>query len=357
MGTGSYMPTLEERVNEHLAAGTDSLYICKNAWALRHRFINQVTGEAIRARCDSWRCLYCGPRKVDLWRQLILSAQPTHFVTLTKVGMTVEEAARVLTTVVQRLRRGTRIEGRKGFRDAYPIEYFTVLERHKQFEENGFHWHLLVKGVEFLPNQAVSEALRSATKGRSYITRVLGVRNHRAVGYVTKYLTKDISRAEQGIRMVEREMIELGLDENGQVQERRTVVLLEATSKARRIRYSRHFFPESVADLRAKLFAGINGNDIDIDTAAVPVVGSGTENGKHVEDDEKPVRSSGWTLYECAPVAQTVEEYQERRREVLQSVLEERQANGRRHARRLLTIWGYQRRELLDSRDDEKLIV
>ena len=78
MLTRSYVPTLEERVNEHLAAGTDSLYMCKNAWALRHHFINKATGEMIRARCDSWRCLYCGPRKVDLWRQLILSAEPTH---------------------------------------------------------------------------------------------------------------------------------------------------------------------------------------------------------------------------------------------------------------------------------------
>src|SRR5712691_11818590 len=49
--------------------GLDTLLRCKNAWALRHKFLNRDTGELIRARCGSWSCLYCGPRKVDMWRQ------------------------------------------------------------------------------------------------------------------------------------------------------------------------------------------------------------------------------------------------------------------------------------------------
>src|SRR6266566_8525016 len=143
------LPTLRERVEEHTRDGMDTLYICPDAWVLRHRFVNRETGETIRARCDSWKCLYCGPRKVDLWRQLIKEVSPTHFVTLTKVGWTVEEAARVLTTVLQYLRRGSRGKGPNhlGAREAYPIEYFVVLERHKNFEKVGFHWHMLVKGV------------------------------------------------------------------------------------------------------------------------------------------------------------------------------------------------------------------
>ena len=31
-------------------------------------------------------------------------------------------------------------------RETYPIEYVAVLERHRDFEENGFHCHLLVNG-------------------------------------------------------------------------------------------------------------------------------------------------------------------------------------------------------------------
>ena len=102
------IPTLDEHLASIEEDERETLYICPNAWALRHRFVNRETGEMIRARCDSWRCLYCGPRKVDLWRQLVRAAEPVLFVTLTKVGWTVEEASWALTTVMQRLRRGYR---------------------------------------------------------------------------------------------------------------------------------------------------------------------------------------------------------------------------------------------------------
>jgi hypothetical protein len=78
----------------------DTLLFCPDAWALRHKFVNTETGETVRARCGSWSCLYCGPRKVDMWRQLVKAAEPTLFVTLTQVGKTLKEAARVLTTVL-----------------------------------------------------------------------------------------------------------------------------------------------------------------------------------------------------------------------------------------------------------------
>jgi len=86
-------------------------------------------------------CLYCGPRIVDQWRQLVKEAAPTLFLTLTKAGKTVEEAARALTTFLQRLRRGSKGNGpnRVDVHEAYPIGYFVVLERrHSNFEENGF---------------------------------------------------------------------------------------------------------------------------------------------------------------------------------------------------------------------------
>ena len=348
------LPSLCERVEEALHDGTDTLYICPDAWALRHRFINQETGEMIRARCDSWRCLYCGPRKVDLWRQLIKEVSPTHFVTLTKVGWTVEEAARVLTTVIQYLRRGSRGKGPNhlGAREAYPIEYFVVLERHKNFERVGFHWHMLVKGIEFLPNQVVSDALRSATKGRSWITKVKAVRNNTAVGYVTKYLTKDITREEKGFREERREMIELGLDENGQLREERRVQVVEVVSKARRIRYSRRFFPESVTELRARLFADLaSSHEIEIDASASG--DTGKQEGEEIpllgEEQQAPPASS-WVLHEHEPFSHDVKEYRRRRRQALREVLSDRQDNGRRLSGRVVNVWDYQRRVLADER-------
>src|SRR5205823_5841133 len=152
--TGRFRP-LSIEVQAELAEqhGLTTLMCCTDAWALRHRFINRETGETVRARCGSWSCLYCGPRKVDMWRQLIKEAEPTLFVTLTRVGKTLKEAARVLTTVLQYIRRGSKGRGKDkiGARPAYPIQVFAVLEEHSDIENVGFHWHLLVKGVDYLP--------------------------------------------------------------------------------------------------------------------------------------------------------------------------------------------------------------
>src|SRR5215470_17539875 len=205
---------LEEQVELVEQYELDTLLFCHDPWALRHTFTNTQTGETVQARCGSWSCPYCGPRKVDMWRQLVKAAEPVLFVTLTQVGKTLKEAARVLTTVLQYLRRGSkgRGKGRVGARPAYPLQVFAVLEEHSDFEHVGFHWHLLVKGVEFLPNQVVSDALRSATGGRSYITKVQRVRNQTAVGYVTKYLTKEIMRESRGIEEEQREVATVVLD-------------------------------------------------------------------------------------------------------------------------------------------------
>src|SRR5256714_5056606 len=211
------LPSLEKQADLVEKHRLETLLFCPDAWALRHVFINQDTGDVVRARCNRWDCLYCGPRKVDQWRQLIKLAEPTLFVTLTKVGWTLEEAARVYTTVLQCLRRGSKGIGRDhiGARPAYPLECFSVLEEHRDFEHVGFHWHMLVKGVEYLPKLTVSEALRSATKGRSYIVDVEGVKKMHAVGYVTKYLTKDVTRDKRAMLEELGEMIVQRVNEQG----------------------------------------------------------------------------------------------------------------------------------------------
>lgn len=88
------LPLLEEQVMLVEKHKVETLLFCPDPWALRHVFINQDTGEVVRARCNRWDCLYCGPRKVDTWWQLVKAAEPTLFLTLTKAGKTVEEAAR-----------------------------------------------------------------------------------------------------------------------------------------------------------------------------------------------------------------------------------------------------------------------
>lgn len=78
------LPSLDEQAALAEKHGLETLLFCPDSWALRHVFIDQETGETVRARCNRWDCLYCGPRKVDQWRQLVKAAEPTLFITLTK---------------------------------------------------------------------------------------------------------------------------------------------------------------------------------------------------------------------------------------------------------------------------------
>src|SRR5690348_1946487 len=100
------VPTMAERVTMHLEDRTYSLHVCPYAWAMRRRLVDEQTGEVRRMRCGRWDCPHCGPRKVDVWRQLVAEAAPTLHLVLTKAGQTVDEAARALTTFMQAVRRG-----------------------------------------------------------------------------------------------------------------------------------------------------------------------------------------------------------------------------------------------------------
>ncbi len=46
------LPTLNEQADIAERHGLETLLFCPNAWALRHVFINQETGETRRARCN-----------------------------------------------------------------------------------------------------------------------------------------------------------------------------------------------------------------------------------------------------------------------------------------------------------------
>lgn len=318
--------------------GIADLLFCPNAWALRHHFINHATGETIRARCNRWDCPYCGPRKVDQWRQLIKAAEPTLFLTLSKAGHTVEEAARALTTFLQYLRRGSKGRGPKhvGARPAYPVEYFAVLERHRNFAANGFHWHLLMRGVDHIPyKEVIQPAWRSARHGEAEIGHIEAIRKPQAIGYVTKYLTKGIAHAEKGTRAVQQEMLVLGLDASGKPALVQQKVSTEVESQARRIRYSRNFFPEQIADLRQRLFSECERQEVCEEGA-----------GKLLTDEERQAIRSSWRLIEEAAPARDRREYKRRRRKVLLEALEDVQAGRRKLSRRVINTWAYQRREV-----------
>ena len=353
---GSRFPLLpfEEQMELARKHRLDTLLFCPDPWALRHRFINQDTGEVVRARCNHWHCLYCGPRKVDQWRQLVKAAEPTHFVTLTKVGWTLKEAARVYTTVLQYIRRGSKGYGphRVGARPAYPIECFAVLEEHSDFEHVGFHWHLLVKGVDYLPKAVLSEALRSATKGRSYIVHVESVKKLHAVGYVTKYLTKDVTSEKRGMREEVRELVVYRLDEQGKLIAECTTQTVQVLSKAHRIRYTRHFFPASTADLRLRLFSELGDTgDIEIDQGVSLDL---EEEVSQALADQSEKKRASWVLYEFEPFSQEIEDYRDRRQAALVESMHDLRAGKSMYSRRVVSIWAYQRRLTRTGKDYSK---
>jgi hypothetical protein len=79
---------------------------------------------------------------------------------------------------MQALRRGSK--GRVGARPAYPVEYFAVLERHEDFEGVGFHWHVLLKGVDFIP---YVEVIKPLWKSATHFNKETG-EGQRMPGYV-----------------------------------------------------------------------------------------------------------------------------------------------------------------------------
>lgn len=337
--------SFEEKVRAVERFHLETLFFCPDPWALRHKFVNEATGETVGARCDRWTCLYCGPRKVDLWRRLVAEAQPTLHVVLTRVGWTVQDASRVLTTALQYLRRGAKGRGRNfiGSRLAYPVECFAVLEEHKNFHKVGFHWHLLVNGVEHLPHQVVSDALRSsmssryAEQDRSYIVRVRGVKNARSIGYVTKYLTKEVVKERRGIRQVEQQQMVYRLDEQGRLIQGTTTRMVEAISHARRIRYTQHFFPESTAALRARVFADLGNGDLALSA------GGAAPDVDETQEGQETVKAS-WVLFEEAPYSDDTDDYHDRRHQAVRESVQRQEEGERLYSGRMVGMWAAQRR-------------
>ncbi len=202
-----------------------------------------------------------------------------------------------------------------GARPTYPVEYFAVLERHSDFVENGFHWHLLLKGVDFVPHEVLKEAWHSARHGVAYVVHIQAIRKPHVIGYVTKYLTKSLSQRERGVRVVRGVTVE---------------------SQARRIRYSRGFFPERVAALRARLFSEQEEQGAEE---------SFEDNGKPLEIEGSSEGRSTWALWEREGFNQERGEYWRRRRSALLEALEDVRVGQRRLSRRVIGVWSYQRSE------------
>jgi hypothetical protein len=183
---------------------------------------------------------------------------------------------------------------------------------------------LLVNGSDFIPHEILKEAWRSARHGVAYIVDVEAIRKPHVIG----------------------------LDEEGKIVEERQTYTVELVSKARRIRYSRHFFPEKVSELRARLFAELEqesmeqpGNEASSHPESASEAGQ-VETDKPVESEPKPVERSSWSLLQCEEFTQDYKEYKRRCRKALLEALIDIRTGQRNLSRRVINIWAYQRSQL-----------
>lgn len=137
--------------------------------------VNEQTGEWFPLPCNTWGCRVCGPAKAYRLGVLAAAASPERFITLSRVGPTLD-------TVHERLRTLSKALRRRG----YGWEYLAVPEIHR----NGFwHLHLLQKG-DFIPQRVLSERAESA--GMGFVVDIRRIRGSSEVPkYLCKYLTKD----------------------------------------------------------------------------------------------------------------------------------------------------------------------
>jgi hypothetical protein len=122
------------------------------------------------------------------------------------------------------------------------------------------------------------------------------------------------------------------LDEQGQAVVERVTEREEVVSRARRIGYSRHFFPGSTAVLRAWLFA-------DLDTEELVLDGERPD----FDDETTPPEPSWWTRYEQAPFSHNVQDDHEWRHSALADSIHELRVGKCLYFRRIVNVWAYQR--------------
>jgi hypothetical protein len=115
-----------------------------------------------------------------------------------------------------------------------------------------------MSATHYLPSTEESEG-RGAK-----IARIERIRNARAIGYVTRYLTKSVAVGERGIKEVQRERLVIVEDEQGQTHTHSSRRLPKRLPVRRIVSAIRAiFFPEKVSELRAQLFAGLENETME----------------------------------------------------------------------------------------------
>ena len=169
-------------------------------------FFHPSTGEVRAIPCGSWSCHVCAPAKAHRLGLVAAAADPERFITLSRVGDSLQDALTRLRTLSRSLRRAGR-----GW------EYLCVPESHKSA---GWHLHLLQRG-SFIPQRELSR--RAASAGMGSVVWITAVREP---AQVARYLVKYMVKSDAG----------------------------DFPKGTRRYRTSRNFWPEGRAAAEARAF-------------------------------------------------------------------------------------------------------
>ena len=93
-----------------------------------------------------------------------------------------------------------------------------------------------------------------------------------------------------------------------------------------------HFFPESTAVLRTRLFADLDAEELTLDG-----------EGPDLDDETTPAEQSRWIRYEQAPFSHKVQDYHERRHSALADSIHDLREGKCLYSRRIVHVWAYQR--------------
>lgn len=189
------------------------------------RLLNLETGEVRPVRCERWDCPVCGKINAWQWSNRVEVAKPRRFIMLSNIGANLDEAWLSMKLFNQTVRReGIRFE-------CFYVPELTPDHKllHCHMLEHGWDWSDQTGEGGYIRQAFLSDAARRAGMGSYvWIQALSGVRN------VSAYAMKNV----------------MGYTFKGSSAE-----LWADNPGRRRVRYTRGFFPSSVAEIDAQLKA------------------------------------------------------------------------------------------------------
>lgn len=173
-------------------------------------FVNPRTGQEVPARCKSWYCVECGPRRVRRWQRRLSSRRWGYLITLTVAGPLAGAATK---ENIYAINRSWRTFSRWLKRNAGLGHYAWTNE---QGETSGrLHKHVIVESSR-IDYKAARAAITRAGLGQ--VCDFAKINSQRgAMRYITKYLAKHLDNGCPWPKFARRAQTALPEEKSGEV--------------------------------------------------------------------------------------------------------------------------------------------